>query len=156
MSPCPPAATTSQGRGKVWKSEGASSYMVVICCPPGWDRVKWFAKIWGGMLPPAPPAPTASKLDALNALLCALTRKVNQVVRTSAIFHFSKSLKGSSKIFIKGCLNFVQKKDKIILSSFWNASQMYKKDLSQHLKVQILSEGHTMWKKNLILFLLTQ
>ena len=45
----------SQGHRKVWKSGGASSNMVGIICPPGWERVNWSTKIWGVPWPPPLP-----------------------------------------------------------------------------------------------------
>ena len=54
--PLPPPVLTYLGRGKFWKSEGASSIMVSIIYPlPGYYWVNWSVKISGmGHSPPAP------------------------------------------------------------------------------------------------------
>ena len=40
-------------RPKIWRG-GASSSVVGIICPPGWNRVNWSAKNWGGAITPLP------------------------------------------------------------------------------------------------------
>ena len=64
-----------QGRRKSWKSGGCQYYLVgLICPPPSWDRVNWFAKIWGAMAPPAPPETTGQKwILILNFALWAIS-----------------------------------------------------------------------------------
>ena len=50
---------TYKGWRKVWKSGVASSNVVEINCPfpSGWDRLNWFAKIWGRAPPCMPFVP---------------------------------------------------------------------------------------------------
>ena len=46
-----------QARRNVWKSGGSGCTVVGIICPPGWDRVNWSVKYWGGEQWPPWPAP---------------------------------------------------------------------------------------------------
>ena len=59
--------TKRQGRRKFWKSGWACSTVIGIICPPGWNRVNWFAKIWVCHGTPGTPGTTGLVYDCLLA-----------------------------------------------------------------------------------------
>ena len=108
-------ASRDVGRPKKLAGEGGRKTMVSIICPHGLNRVKWFAKIWGGGLHPQAPSRVPTSLIRRNTLSWLeidgferYFRTINCIILTWCICHFFFKRENFFTCFLKLWIHFEQ------------------------------------------------